>query len=129
MSEDKKNKSKWLHLRLDEDEFKLLQQRFSKTTEKKLSRYARKVFLAEPVNVIHRNGSLDELIHVLVKIQNDLNGVANNFNQMVHKLHMADNDWEIKEWIEQYEKEKDRLFLMIAEVKKLAGEGAKQWLQ
>ncbi|WP_143095977.1 plasmid mobilization protein [Pedobacter insulae] len=122
-------KNKWLHLRLDEDEYKLLTDNFSKTTEKKLSRYARKVFLSEPVTVVHRNGSLDELIAVLVKVQNDLNGVTNNYNQMVHKLHMSDNERELKAWISLYEKEKEILFKNIAEVKELIAEGAKLWLQ
>lgn len=129
MNQDKKQRNKWLHLRLDEDEYKLLVENFSKTTEKKLSRYARKVFLAQPLTVIHRNGSLDELIAVLIKVQNDLNGVTNNYNQMVHKLHMSDQDSQIKAWITLYEKEKEVLFKNVAEIKALISEGAKQWLQ
>lgn len=129
MKEDKNYRNKWLHLRLDEKEYQLLLENFSKTTEKKLSRYARKVFLAQPLTVIHRNGSLDELIAVLSKVQNDLNGVANNYNQMVHKLHMSDHAAEIKVWISMYEKEKELLFSSIAEIKSLINEGARQWLQ
>ena len=124
-----KTKNKWLHIRLDEDEYKLLTDNFSRTTEKKLSRYARKIFLAKPVTVIHRDGSLDELIAVLVKVQNDLNGIANNYNQMVHRLHISDTDMQVKAWITEYEKQRETLFDTIENTKQIISEGAKLWLQ
>lgn len=129
MNENNNIKNKWLHVRLNEAEHKHLTDNFSTTTERKLSRYARKILLAEPVTVIHRNGSLDDLIAVLVRLQNDLNGVANNYNQMVHKLHMTDNAQEVKAWISAYEKEKKKLFESIQEVKVIITQTAKQWLR
>lgn len=124
-----KKREKWLHLRLTEDEYKSLTEQFEKSTETKLSRYARKVFLAKPVNIIYRNGSQDDLVDVLIKVQNDLNGVANNYNQMVHKLHMADTSEELRVWVARYENEKSRLFAIIAEVKSIIAKGAETWLR
>lgn len=127
--ETKKIRNKWLHLRLDEEEFKLLNDNFLKSDERKLSRYARKVFLAQPINVVHRNGSIDELMATLVRVQKDLNGLGNNYNQMVHKLHLLQTDAEVKAWIIAYESEKQKLFNCIAEIKKVIAEGAKKWLR
>lgn len=128
MKEEKKIRNKWLHIRLDEDELSEVSALLARTTEKKLGRYARKVILNEPITVIHRSGSLDELIAVLVRVQNDLNGVTNNYNQMVHKLHMADNQNELRVWLSLYENEKEKLFKSIDEVKVIITEGAKKWL-
>lgn len=129
MEKAKKIRNRWLHIRMDEAEHKQLHEHFSRTTEDKLSRYARKILLAEPVMVIHRDGSMDALIAVLVKVQNDLNGVANNFNQMVHKLHMADTNQEIQRWILSYEKDRTSLLESIAEMRELITNGAKKWLR
>ncbi|WEK21318.1 MAG: plasmid mobilization relaxosome protein MobC [Candidatus Pedobacter colombiensis] len=129
MSENNNIKNKWLHVRLNDTEHKQLTDNFSKTTERKLSRYARKILLAEPVTVIHRNGSLDDLIAVLTRLQSDLNGVTNNYNQMVHRLHMADNAREINAWIKGYENEKKNLFAAINEIKVIITQTAKQWLR
>lgn len=125
----KKRRDRWLHLRLTEDEYMQLQERFLRTTERKLSRYARKVFLSKPINVLHRDASLDELIAVLVKVQNDLNGVTNNYNQMVHKLHVSNSYRELKQWVDMYEKEKIQLFSAIEKVKDIITEGAQLWLR
>lgn len=129
MKKERKIRNKWLHIRLDEDELKQVFALLARTNEKKLGRYARKIILKEPVTIIQRNGSLDELISILVKVQNDLNGVANNYNQMVHKLHMADSQKEIRSWLSFYENEKGNLFKTIDEVKSVITQGAKKWLQ
>ncbi|RWU08186.1 plasmid mobilization protein [Pedobacter chitinilyticus] len=129
---EKKTKTirkKWLHVRLDDQEHAQMMQAMARSTEKKLSSYARKLLLSKPITIVHRDGSVDALVAVLVKVQNDLNGIANNYNQMVHKLHMSDTSGQVKAWISLYEKEKRELFESIAQMKELIGEGAKKWLR
>ena len=55
MKETKKVRSKWLTIRLNEDEEKKLNQFMTRTTCNALSEYARDVLLKEPVNIIYRN--------------------------------------------------------------------------
>lgn len=122
-------KNKWLHVRLNDAEYKQLHDLFSRTTERKLGRYARKVLLSVPVTVNHRNQSLDDIVTVLTRLQSDLNGVANNYNQMVHKLHMLDKIPEFKTWVMTYEREKGTLQEKISTVKDYISKTAEQWLR
>jgi hypothetical protein len=55
MKETKKIRSKWLTIRLNEDEEKKLKKLYGHTTSNALSEYARNVLLKEPVNVPVRN--------------------------------------------------------------------------
>ncbi|MNJ95343.1 hypothetical protein D3C87_130530 [compost metagenome] len=128
--EKKKNiKNKWLHVRLDEDEHRQLMDQFAKTTERKLGRYARKVLLGNPVVSIYRNQSLDDIIVILTKLQKDLNGVANNYNQMVHKLHISDTKGELKAWVNLYEKDRQPLFDNIQLIKDYISKTGEKWLR
>lgn len=128
--EKKKNiKNKWLHVRLDDDEHRQLMAQFSKTTERKLGRYARKVLLGNPVVSIYRNQSLDDIIVILTKLQKDLNGIANNYNQMVHKLHTSDTKGELKAWVNLYEKQREVLFDNIQFIKDYIRKTGVKWLQ
>jgi len=61
MSEKNNKLSKWLHIRLTEHDHKKISDRFSKTTCRKLSEYARRVLLDKVITVNHRNQSLDDL--------------------------------------------------------------------
>lgn len=129
MSESKIIKNRWLHVRLDEAEYNLLLNEFKKTTETHLSKYARKVLFRKPVIARTRDESLKDIIETLSKLQKDLNGIGNNYNQMLHKLHLSDSALEVKRWIVQYELEKKMLFEQISTVKEFIAKSAAKWLQ
>lgn len=122
-------KNKWLHLRLDEAEYKLMISQFKKTTEPHLSKYARKILLGKPMIGRTRDESLHDIIIALNALQKDLNGIGNNYNQMLHKLHMTDSKSEVKAWLIQYELEKKVLFESVNSIKSFITETAKLWLQ
>lgn len=127
-NKDKIKKEKWLHIRLDEEQHKQVLTLFCKTTERKLSTYARKVLLSVPVTVTYRNLTVDQSLAVLSKLQADLNGLCNNYNQMVHKLHLSDHVPELLDWVNRYEKEKQLLFDQVSKVKEFINENAAKWL-
>ena len=58
MSGAKQNHSKWLHIRLKEDEYNQIHKKFKNSTCRKLSEYARRVLLDKPITVNQRNQSL-----------------------------------------------------------------------
>ena len=99
MAKEKTIRSKWLTVRLSETEEKKLQTLFEKTTAQSLSEYARLVLLHEPVTVLYRNQSADELLPELIRLKNELNAIGNNFNQAVKRLHTVDHSSEIKCWL------------------------------
>lgn len=128
--EEKKNvKNRWLHLRLDESEHGLLMQRFRATTERKLSAYARKILLGKPMIKGVRNQSLQEILATLTQLQKDLNGIGNNYNQMLKKLHVLSKHQEISLWIKRFEADSNTLFETISSVREYVHKTAGKWLQ
>lgn len=129
MKEKNINRSKWLHVRLTEKEYDAIQQEFSKTTCRKLSDYARKMILGKPVTVRTRDASLDDFMAEAIKLRAELNSIGNNFNQAVHKLHMADHIPQLKAWILSYETDKKNLMNKVDEIKNSIKKIAEKWLQ
>jgi hypothetical protein len=62
MGKENDNRTKWLHLRLNPEEYAQLHRQFNKTTCRKLSDYARKILLSKPVTTTYRNQSLDDFM-------------------------------------------------------------------
>src|SRR4051794_5236181 len=99
MSEIKNNRSRWLHIRLKEDEYTKIDKKFSNSTCRKLSEYARRVLLDKAITVNQQNQSLDDFMTEMIKLRNELNALGNNFNQSVKKLHTLSQLYELKAWI------------------------------
>jgi hypothetical protein len=128
MKEDS-NKTKWLHLRLSEDEHKKLRNQFSKTTCRKLSDYARKILLGKPLVGTHRNQSLDDFMTEMIQLRKELNAVGNNFNQAVKKLHTTDYAPQVQQWAIAYELTKRSIQKSIENIENTISKIADQWLQ
>jgi len=129
MKEENKNRTRWLHLRLNSTEYETLQKQFGKSTCRKISDYARKNLLQKPIVLKYRNESLDELMSELTMLRKDLNGIGNNFNQAVKKLHTLVKVSEFKHWVTVYEVEKKILFNSINQIKKHIENLSEKWLQ
>jgi hypothetical protein len=129
MSEQKDTRSKWLHLRLKPDEYSQLHKHFSKTTCRKLSDYSRKILLAKPVTTLYRNQSLDDFMAEMIKLRGELNGIGNNFNQAVKKLHTLQQIQEFKAWLNTYELNNQLLLKKVDDIKNQINKIADQWLQ
>src|SRR5436190_9374303 len=99
MSETNDKRVRWLHLRLNENEYKKLSDKFSKSTCNKLSVYARKVLLGKPVTIKQRNQSLDDFMTEMIALRNELNAIGNNYNQLIKRLHSLKDFSEIKNWL------------------------------
>ncbi|MFH6999408.1 plasmid mobilization protein [Flavobacterium sp. FlaQc-57] len=125
----KNNRTKWLHLRLNADEFELIQKQFKKTTCRKLSDFARKNLLQKPMVLKYRNQSLDELIQELIQLRFQLNAVGNNFNQSVKKLHTIAEISDLKKWMTAFESDKKGLFETVEKIKTNIENLSQKWLQ
>lgn len=122
-------RNQWLHLRLSLAEKQQIQQAFERTTQRKMSEYARKMLLGKPMIASYRNQSMDELMEELIRLRKDLNGVANNFNQVVHKLHTLDHAPQIVQWLKRYEVLRITLFQKMEEMRGMMAQLGKAWLQ
>jgi hypothetical protein len=96
---EKMNRAKVLQIRLSVDEFDSLNRRFSKTTCRKISEYARKILLGKPITVFSRNQSLDDFMLEMIQLRKELNFIGNNFNQAVRKLHTLEACSQFRTWI------------------------------
>ncbi len=128
MEKEKKIRDKWLHLRLNTEEYEKLNKHFQQTSERKLSAYSRKILLGTPMIKEVRNASLQEVLATLIKLQNDLNGIANNYNQMVKKLHTTSSDLGVRLWVRSCEKEWNLLTSQINEVSNYVSKTGEKWL-
>jgi len=126
---DENNKTKWLHLRLSENEHQQIGKQFSKSTCRKLSDYARKILLGKPLVSTYRNQSLDDFMTEVIRLRGDLNAAGNNFNQAVKKLHTLDHTTEVQQWIIAAEMDKRMLQRSITAIENCIAKIADQWLQ
>lgn len=129
MKEDKKNRTKWLHVRLSEAEESRLKEKFQLTTETVLSDYIRKVILGKPMIKAVRDQSLQDVVAILSKLQKDLNGVANNFNQTVKKLHTYKEDTSIAATLLTLKLDEKNLLKAVTEMQSYIRQTHAKWLQ
>ncbi|MDB5199177.1 MAG: plasmid mobilization relaxosome protein MobC [Chitinophagaceae bacterium] len=129
MKETKKVRSKWLTIRLNDDEEKKLNKLYGLTTSNSLSEYAREVLLKQPVNIIYRNQSADDFLEEMILLKNELNAIGKNFNQAVHKLHTHDHIQEIKTWAILNEENRKNFMKKAEEIKEKMTQIYNQWLQ
>ena len=129
MSNSKDNMSRRIYIRLKEKDFETIQRRFSKTTCKKLSEYARRVLLDKVITVNHRNQSLDDFMAEMISLRNELKSIGNNLNQSVQKLHTLEQISEFKAWIIINESHQQILAKKVDEIKLKINQISDVWLQ
>ena len=129
MSETKNRLSKWLHIRLKEEDYNKINRKFSKSTCRKLSEYARRVLLDKTITVNQRNQSLDDFMTEMIKLRNELNRLGNNFNQSVKKLHTLNQLQEFKSWLILNETNQKILLGKVDEIKSKINQISDKWLQ
>ncbi len=127
MKKEKINRTKIIMVRVTTAEYEQLQKKYQATICRKLSDYLRHVLLHGKVAVLTRDQSLDDFMAEMIALRKELNGIGNNFNQAVHKLHLLDKIPEFRTWIMQSEQEKKILLKMIEEIKNRISQFAEKW--
>lgn len=121
-------RTKWLHIRLTEAEYKKLHTGFSSSTKQKISSYARSILLDKPVTVYTRSKSVDDFVAEMIVLRNELKAIGNNLNQAVKKLHSSANNPEMKYWAQQVEKSRGILAEKMNTINQSIAEKSDQWL-
>jgi len=127
MEEKKNNRDKWLHVRVNADELKTINDGFAKTMDDGLSTYIRKIILGKPHIGRYRNQSQDALVNELAKVRMELNSAGNNLNQAVKKLHTLKITDEIKGWLISWELDKKSFYKSLEAVNSAIAKIADQW--
>ncbi len=129
MSAEKSNRDKYLKVRLTSNELKSLQNKASNSSSKKLSEYVRKMIAGKPIEIHHRNESLDDFMTEMIALRTELNAIGNNYNQVVKRLHTLQHLEEIKTWLLLNESTKQILINKITEIKLKINQINDKWLQ
>jgi hypothetical protein len=129
MSEEKINRSKLLQVRLKPNELETINDKYSKSTCRKLSEYVRKKLLDKPISVNSRNQSLDDFMTEMIVLRNELNAIGNNYNQVVKRLHSLQHFEDLKSWLLLNESTKQILLNKVEEIKIKISKINDQWLR
>lgn len=118
-----------LKVRMNEAELKLVKRQQQKSTERNVSAYVREVAMKKPVFINYRNQSADDFLKDMLALKKELNGIGNNFNQVVHKLHILDKIPEFRNWVNHYEGLHQLLISKVEEIKLRMNQLYEEWLQ
>jgi hypothetical protein len=129
MEEKKTGRFRIIGLRLTGDEYGVLEERWQKSTVKKLSEFVRRVLFGKTVTVKTRNASLDDFMAELVLLKKELNAIGVNVNQATHRLHTLDHLPQMQRWLVDWERDKGLLFGQIAAIGQALAKVEEQWLQ
>ena len=94
----------------------------------KLSEYVRRSLFEKPIVTTYRNTSQDETMIELTRLRKELNGLGNNFNQAVKRLHTLQQIPEFKAWVVTYELERRTLQNKLDEVRNNIKKMLELWL-
>lgn len=129
MKDKNNNRDKWLHVRLTTAEHDKIINGFKSTTEVKISAYIRKLILAKPMIKGVKNVTLTEIVALLKQYQRDLNGVANNFNQAIKKLHTSKDDNSILGLLLTLKLDEKKVVVAMEELQSIINKTTEKWLQ
>ena len=85
--------------------------------------------MQKPVTVKYRNQSADDFLKQMLDLKKELNSIGNNFNQVVHKLHILDKIPEFRAWVNHYDGLHQLLVSKVEEIKLRMNQLYEQWLQ
>jgi hypothetical protein len=123
------NRTRIVGLRFTPREYAKIEKKWKTSTCRKLSDYIRRHLFEKSINTIYRNQSLDDMVHEMMQLFKQLNGIGNNFNQAVKKLHTLNQIPEFKVWIISAELDKKILFDKIDEIKNYIRKISEKWLR
>ena len=130
MKKDAKEVRKhFVKTRMNDDELNMIIKFQQQTIEKDVSSYLRKVALQQPIVVAYRNKSADDFLKEMLGLKKELNGIGNNFNQAVHKLHLLDKIPEFRSWLTQYDSLQKSLISKVEEIRLRMNQVYEQWSQ
>ena|SRR5215217_3960248 len=127
--EDNNNRSHWLHVRLTAAESKQINLAFKGTTETKKSEYIRKIILQKPMIAGVRDQSLQDILTELMQLRKDFNGIANNFNQAVKRLHVLKEYALISQYLVSFRLHEKQLLKSVEEMRSFINKTQAKWLR
>lgn len=124
-----KNRTRKVTIRLTPEEYEQLNNRFKKTTCRKLSDYVRNLLFQGKVTILTRDQSMDAFMAELILLKSELNAVGNNFNQAVRKLNAMQHYPELKIWLLTHTQMAQDVVKKVDTIKINIAKFSDKWLQ
>jgi len=118
----------FVKIRMNDAEVKQLKRLQEQSTERSLSNYVRRVALQKPVIVKYRNQTADDFLSEMMLLKKELNAIGNNFNQVVHKLHILDTIPEFRFWVKHYQGLQQSVAATVQDINSKVIQLYEQWL-
>lgn len=125
----KENRTRRLITRFKPDEFEGIERQFKNSAFQKLSEYCRSVMLGEPVTIIQRDRSADEMLEELVLLRKELNAIGNNLNQAMKNINREHGRADHRLWMQLLLVINGKVEPAIGHIKERISEYAELWLQ
>ena len=109
-------RTKWLTVRMTEEEFKVVEERSRQSACGTISEYARQTLMGKPIILRYHNQSLDNFTNSMVPLKKDLKNIGANFNQVVRRLNALKHIGDLQEWILLNEQDKTRFFRQMENI-------------
>jgi hypothetical protein len=129
MGTPEENRSKVLLTRLKPGEYEQLEKRFKKTRFRKLSEYARSILLEQPVTIVYRDKSMDEVLEELILLRRELSAIGNNLNQAMRNINSAHGQADARLWMNLISVINSKLEPSIEQIKNRMDQYADIWSQ
>jgi len=129
MDEKDENRSKWIKVRLKPSEVEILNKKYQRSTFQNLSEYGRAMILGEPVTIIHRDKSMDDVLEELTLLRRELNFIGNNLNQAVKNINALRGLPDTSLWMNLLTTIKGKVEPAIGEIKIRIGDFSELWSQ
>jgi hypothetical protein len=127
MEHQQQPRTKWLTIRMSEEEYQAVEALSRQAMRQTLSEYARKTVLGKPIIMKYHDESMDKFIDRMIELKDELKSIGNNFNQVVRRLHSLKNLPDLQQWILVNEQEKTRIFRLIETISTNINEAKKVW--
>jgi hypothetical protein len=127
MEQKQSPRTKWLTVRMTEEEFRAVEALCRQSACGSLSEYARKTLMGKPVILRYRNQSLDDFMTGMLPLQKELKTIGANFNQALRRLHTLKQFGDLQQWILLNEQDKTRLFRQIDTISTTVTQAYQLW--
>ncbi|WP_293299937.1 plasmid mobilization relaxosome protein MobC [Pedobacter sp. UBA4863] len=125
--EGKNQRNRIVGVRLTLVEFEKIEKKWKASNCRKLSDFIRKMIFQKPIVASYRNKSMDDFMAEAIRLRSELNGIGNNFNQLVKKLHMTPRTEGIEKLLVSYELDKRSLLRHIEKIQLFIEEQGAKW--
>lgn len=127
MKGSKEKRTKWITIRVSENEYQQVENSSRQTTCRHLSEYTRKMVLGKPIVYHYHNKSLESFVEEMVALRRTLEDLVKNYNQVVIRLSSLRHLPELGHWLIDNEVDKDQISRQIKIISETIANSYKLW--